>query len=299
MSTAVIIARFQTPYLHEGHKHLIDEIKKRHNKLIIVLGVSPVKGGRKNPFDYYTRERMIKSSYPDAIVLPTSDHPNDKVWSKNLDNLLNQSFPSEEFILYGSRDSFIPHYSGKYKTYELPEHGEYNATEIREMYADLVGDSQDFRAGILYALHNQYEKVYPTVDVVVFRNDKTEILLGKKAINNKWRFVGGFVDPTDDSNEAAAKRELSEEVGQIETTEMKYETSIRVEDWRYRNEVDKIFTTFFSCDYVFGSPKAQDDIADVAWFKISDIRSLIDKKETTPEHLPLFEFLLNKYLKTL
>ncbi len=298
MSTAVIIARFQTPYLHEGHIHLINEIRTRHNKLIIVLGVSPVKGARKNPYDYYTREKMIKSSFSDVLVLPISDHPVDAVWSTNLDQLLGQSFPTEEFVLYGSRDSFIPYYSGRYKTFELPEHGEFNATEIREMYSDLVFDSKDFRAGILYALHNQYDKVYPTVDVALFRNDRTEILLGKKSINNKWRFVGGFVDPTDQSYEDAAKRELTEEIGAVETSEMRYEKSTRVEDWRYRSEADKIMTTLFSCDYVFGMPKAQDDIVAVSWFKLAELRTMMTEGNVTEEHLTLFNFLLDKYLPT-
>ncbi|HEY0067188.1 MAG TPA: NUDIX hydrolase, partial [Flavisolibacter sp.] len=67
-TTAVIIARFQTPYLHEGHQYLVGRIRAAHNKVVIVLGVSPVKGSRRNPFDFYTRERMIKSLYPETVV---------------------------------------------------------------------------------------------------------------------------------------------------------------------------------------------------------------------------------------
>ena len=177
MKTAVVIARFQTPYLHEGHKSLISQVKETHSRVIILLGVSPITGSRKNPYDYYTREKMIKASYPEIIVLPVSDHPSDKIWSENLDNLLKGVFPNEQFTLYGSRDSFIPYYQGKFETIELPNHGDYNATELRKQYADKVFDSNDFRAGILYALYNQYTKVYPTVDIALFRNEKTEILL--------------------------------------------------------------------------------------------------------------------------
>jgi hypothetical protein len=111
MKTAVIIARFQTPYLHEGHKQLISQVTENHAKLIILLGVSPIMGSRKNPYDYYTREKMIKKDYPNVIVLPVSDHPSDKTWSDNIDHLLRGVFPAEQFCLYGSRDSFIPYYS--------------------------------------------------------------------------------------------------------------------------------------------------------------------------------------------
>ncbi|EHQ25148.1 NUDIX domain-containing protein [Mucilaginibacter paludis] len=297
MKTAVIIARFQTPYLHNGHKELISQVQKKHGKLIIILGVSPIVGSRKNPYDYYTREKMIKKDYPEIIVLPVSDHPSDKLWSDNLDNLLKGVFPNEQFCLYGSRDSFIPFYSGRFETIELPEHGDYNATELRKQYADKVFDSNDFRAGILYAYYNQYTKVYPTVDVAVFRNNKTEILLGKKAINNKWRFIGGFADPEDADYESAAQRELTEECGNLTTSPMIYETSRKINDWRYRNEADKIITLLFSCDYQAGDPVAQDDIADLDWFKLADLPNMISNGQISDEHVEMFNLIINKYLK--
>jgi bifunctional NMN adenylyltransferase/nudix hydrolase len=296
MKTAVIIARFQTPYLHQGHQQLISTVIETHDKLIIMLGVGPLTGSRKNPYDYYTREKMIKTSYPTVVVLPVSDHPSDTVWSDNLDNLLKGVFPNEQFCLYGSRDSFIPYYSGRFETVELPEHGDYNATELRKQYADKVFDSNDFRAGILYALYNQYTKVYPTVDIAMFRNNKTEILLGKKSINNKWRFIGGFADPEDADYESAAKRELTEEAGDMESTAMQYETSAKINDWRYRSEADKIITLLFSCEHTSGEPKAQDDIIDLGWFKLADLPQMIADELISNEHIAMFTFIINKYL---
>jgi len=297
MKTGVIIARFQTPYLHQGHQKLIGEVMQQHAKLIIVLGVSPLTGSRKNPYDYYTREKMIKLNFPNVIVLPVSDNPSDAIWSDNLDNLLKGVFPNEQFCLYGSRDSFIPYYTGRFETIELPEHGDYNATELRKQYADKVFDSTDFRAGILYALYNQYTKVYPTVDIAMFRNNRSEILLGKKSINNKWRFVGGFADPEDADYESAARRELMEECGEMEVGSMTYETSRKINDWRYRSEADKIITLLFSCDHISGLPKAQDDIIDLDWFKLADLPQMIAQGQTSPEHLELFTFIINKYNK--
>ena len=296
MKTAVIIARFQTPYLHEGHKQLLAQVSSGHSRLIIVLGISPLTGSRKNPYDYYTREKMIKKDYPDAVILPLSDHPYDAVWSHNLDRLLMSTFSGEDFCLYGSRDSFISCYTGRFETIELPEHGDYNATELRKEYAGKVFDSNDFRAGILYALYNQYTKVYPTVDVVVFRNNRSELLLGKKAINGKWRFVGGFADPTDESYEQAAKRELGEECGNLQVTDMRYETSMKIDDWRYRSEADKIITTLFSCDYIAGEATASDDIAEVGWFKISELAQMVSGDATTEEHKGLFNFIITRYI---
>lgn len=297
MKTAVIIARFQTPYLHDGHKQLIRMVKEKHSKLIILLGVSPLVGSRKNPYDYHTREKMIKKDYPEVVILPVSDHPSDKVWSDSIDNLLKGVFSNEQFCLYGSRDSFIPHYLGKIETAELPEHGDYNATELRKQYADKVFDSKDFRAGIIYAYYNQYTKVYPTVDIACFKNNRKEILLGKKANNQKWRFVGGFADPEDESYEKSAHRELMEECGEMEVGEMTYETSRKIDDWRYRNESDKIITTLFSCDHIDGSPIAKDDIIDLKWFQLADLPQLIEDQNVSDEHVEMLKLIINKYLK--
>ncbi len=291
----VIIARFQSPYLHAGHKDLIDSVRKDHNKVVIVLGVSPVLGSRKNPLDFHTREKMIKKDYPEVVVLPLSDHPLDLKWSQNLDNLLSNSFPGSGFKLFGSRNSFISYYSGKYEVIELPENGSHNATLIREQISSKVLDSEEFRTGVIYAYSNTYLKVYPTVDIAVFRNSKAEILLGKKEIDNKWRLLGGFSDPTDDSYEDAARRELTEECGPIEITEMMYEKSFRVNDWRYRSESDKIITCLFSTDYVSGNPKGSDDIGEVRWFAFNEVQAMIKQHMTAEEHAPQLEHLVSKY----
>ena len=296
MTIGVIIARFQTPYLHEGHKNLINTVKNNHNKIVIVLGISPVLGSRRNPLDFHTRERMIKKEYNDLVVLPLPNHPIDTQWSANLDKLLSDTFPGAGFKLYGSRDSFIPFYSGKFPTEQLPETGSHSSTILREKISDRVLDSEEFRTGIIYAYSNTYLKVYPTVDIALFRNSKTEILLGRKPIDNKWRLLGGFSDPTDDSYEAAAKRELTEECGEIDTTPMQYEASFRVADWRYMNEADKIITTMFSCDFVSGEPKGSDDIAEVRWFPLRAVNEMVLVKETASEHFPQLSMLIKKYL---
>lgn len=286
-TTGVIIARFQTPHLHEGHHKIIRHVRERHNKIVILLGVAPTKLSQKNPLDFYTRERMVKMAYADLTILPLPDMKYDEVWSANLDTLLQASFPSEKFVLYGSRNSFIPYYSGKFATEEIPEEGNHNSTDLREQISDRVKGSEDFRHGIIYAAYNQYAKVYPTVDIAVFRNNKTELLLAKRDREGKWRFPGGFVDPTDDNYEAAAKRELAEECGDIETGAMTYVKSFRVNDWRYKNSPDKIITTLFSCDLMFGAPKANDDIDYVKWFRKEEITQLLDKKLIAEEHIEL------------
>ncbi|WP_127128917.1 NUDIX domain-containing protein [Pseudoflavitalea rhizosphaerae] len=293
-TTGVIVARFQTPYLHEGHKYLIDEIRSKHNKVVVVLGVSPVKGSRRNPFDFYTREKLLKQYAPELVVLPLSDHPSDNAWSQQLDKLLASTFPMEMFMLYGSRGSFIPYYSGSLSVQALPELGDHSATHIRDENADKVLDSADFRLGINYAYHTTYPKVYATVDVAVINETTKEVLLGKKPNAAEWRFPGGFSDPEDESFEVAARRELSEECGDIEVQGMQYIGSARINDWRYKNETDKIISLFFKTKFIFGTPKASDDLAALSWFPLSELQIMKVQNKITPEHHVLIDLLLNK-----
>lgn len=291
----VIVARFQTPFLHEGHRGLLAYVREQHHRVVVVLGVSPVLGGRKNPLDFHTRAIMIKQEFPDAIVLPLPDHPSDKQWSKSLDMLLCESFPGKAFLLYGSRDSFVPSYSGRFETRELPETTSDSATLIRDQVSEQVLQSSEFRSGIIYAYANTYPKVYPTVDIAVFRHDRQEILLGQKSIDQRWRLPGGFADPSDECFEEAAKRELAEECSNMSTGPMHYERSFRLNDWRYRVEQDKIITLLFSTDFISGSPVAGDDLAEVRWFSLEQLTELIDRNEIVNEHIPHFEFLLGKH----
>ncbi|WP_291908709.1 NUDIX domain-containing protein [Chitinophaga sp. CB10] len=293
--TGVIIARFQTPALHEGHLEIIRQVKEKHNRVLIVLGVSPVKGSRKNPLDYYTRERMIKQLFPEIIVLPLSDQKSDKVWSNKLDELLHTNFPHETFLLYGSRDSFISTYSGKYKTQALAPVKDYNATALREAISDKVFDTEEFRAGVIYSTYSLFPAVYATVDIAVFRNNYTELLLGKKPNEGEWRLPGGFSDPTDESFELAARRELQEECGDFEVSPLEYVTSLRVDDWRYRSETNKIITTLFATSLVYGEPAAGDDLEALRWINVKDIPQLIDDGVITDTHIPLLRQLFNKY----
>lgn len=294
-TTGVIIARFQTPYLHEGHKYLVNEIRAKHNKVIVVLGVSPVKGSRRNPFDFYTREKLLKQYAPELLVLPLSDHPDDGVWSEHLDRLLHEAFPQEPFVLYGSRDCFIPYYSGRFPVVALPEFGDHSATAIRDANSDKVLESTDFRMGINYAYHNTYEKVYPTVDIAVLRNNGAEVLLGKKHGVMQWRFPGGFADPADSSYEAAAARELQEECGELITGPMEYVGSAQIDDWRYRSEADKIMTLFFKTDFVDGQAKASDDLGEVAWFSTASLLSMMAAGAIAAEHDVLVNMLVKSF----
>jgi bifunctional NMN adenylyltransferase/nudix hydrolase len=295
-NAGAIIARFQTPYLHEGHLSLINYVKSRHDKVVIVLGVSQLKRSKKNPLDFYTREKLIRKHYPDVVILPLSDTKYDSRWSADLDHLLSSSFPNEKFILYGSSDGFIPHYTGQFNVSET-ETSDQNASLLKDETCDKTLDTLDFRCGIIYSNYKAYPQIYATVDMAVFRNEHTQVLLAQKESEGKWRLPGGFSDPADANFEAAALRELHEECGNIEVNNVCYEKSFKVDDWRYKNEEDKIITSLFSSTLISGNAQAGDDIYKVEWLDLLSLNALLREGKVVEEHIPLISYLTGKYLK--
>ena len=292
----VIIGRFQVDQLHHGHIELINTVCSKHKKVIIFLGCSPLLTTRNNPLDFSTRQIMIQKSIDSNIViLPIKDTPNDNDWSNELDKKIREIYALGDVTLYGSRDSFINHYSGKFQTEELEEIDSISGTDIREEIKRSVGKTDEFRAGVIWAAHNQYPKIYAAVDIAIVKKDEnkkiTHVLLGRKSYQDKYRFIGGFSDPSDNSFEMTAKRETLEETG-CEVEISNYIGSFKIDDWRYRSEVDKIITNFYEGTYIFGAAKPADDIEELKWFSLYDIKKDDDFNQIVSEH----QVLLNKFL---
>ena len=290
----VIVGRFQVHKLHKGHHDLIQSVKKRHRKVLIAIGNSPLLVTRNNPLDYQTRARMLQKEYPDIMVTPIKDEPTDDGWSKVLDSKIREVFEQGTVTIYGSRDSFIPYYTGAYPTVELDPSVNISATEIRNSVSLDVRDSEDFRHGVVYAAYNKFSTSYQCVDMALVRpNDLSVVLIRKhKDPAGLWRFPGGFVSPSDESLETAARRELNEEVGTIECSRPVYLGSYRIPDWRYAKEQDKIMTALFYAEYNYGNLIPGDDADEANFFKISS--SLKDK--LVDNHKALLDRLIS-YLK--
>lgn len=275
----VIVGRFQVNELHEAHLDLIQGVCNEHQKVIIFLGLSPVLVTQNNPLDFESRKQMVLDEFPNVIVMYIKDNPSDEQWSKELDEKISDLIgPNQSVVLYGSRDSFISHYSGKFKTQELLQEVYVSGSEIRKNISKKVKNTSEFRSGVIWGAYNRYPTCYPTVDIAIFNDDYTKILLGRKPKETLYRFVGGFADPRSESYEADARREVMEET-HVEVSDPEYIGSMLVNDWRYRHEVDKIKTMFFKCKVIFGRPEPGDDIAEVRWFDFNTLKDEMLVKE--------------------
>lgn len=285
----VIVGRFQVPELHNGHLDLINGVMAQHKRVVILLGVSAALVTRNNPLDFVTRKEMLLHHFPNISVLSIPDMSSDKNWSAELDRRVREACPIGSVLLYGSRDSFIPSYSGHFSVKEIGPSMSISGTELRREVSREIKASADFRSGVIFAAYNQYPKVYATVDVAIVNENR--VLLGRKPNQEKFRFIGGFSDPTDDCYETAARREAMEETG-LTVEDVRYIGSAKIDDWRYRSEEDKIISLFFLGYGAFGTAEAKDDIAELRWFE----RDQLSQEIFVNEHHVLYA-LLKKHWK--
>jgi bifunctional NMN adenylyltransferase/nudix hydrolase len=285
----VLVGRFQVPNLHDGHKQLIQHVVDAHQKVIVFLGLSPCRVTRQNPLDFEARKQMLLAAFPTLNVLYIKDSASDKVWSKNLDDqIATLSGPTSSVILYGSRECFIAHYTGKHKTCELEQEVYTSGVEVRDSISSRCKASQEFREGVIWAAYNQYPRIMPTVDVAIWDENREKLLFARKADETLYRFIGGFVEAKE-TLEANCRREVEEEA-HISIDDIRYVGSHVVDDWRYRRELDKIMTVLFEAKRIFGNPTPDDDIAEVRWFDVKTLK----ETDLVVEHRPLLKMLLEK-----
>jgi bifunctional NMN adenylyltransferase/nudix hydrolase len=295
----VVIGRFQTPVLHNGHLEVLNQASK-HNKMLVLLGVNAIPGAYKQELDFETRYLMISRKYPNAIIQPVHDMPSNARWSAALDSRISKAFPFSKVTIYHGRMSFVPYYEGKLED-RLKDVGNVDnlsATDLREVAYEEALPTEDFRRGVFYGLKNKFPIVSPTVDIAITRRmprytainpDSTEelfVLMGKKADGRGWRFPGGFVDTKDARAEDAAIREAHEETGLL-VSEATYVSSRSVNDWR-NTERNTVLTTFYHFPYEQGKAIAGDDLCEVKWIRVLELNC----EDIVKVHQPLVEDLI-------
>jgi bifunctional NMN adenylyltransferase/nudix hydrolase len=296
----VIIGRFQVPRLHDGHVELVETVKGDCERVIIVVGLSALKATRRNTLDYAARKAMLEEKFPEVLVVYQDDMPDDKAWSKKLDKLIEKNTaPGAKVTLYGSRDAFIGHYSGRYPVVELLQKSYVSGTVVRDQIAHQTAKDERFREGAFWATQNQYSNPIGTVDIAIVDGDR--LLLGHKKDDTGFRFVGGFINCGETAEQAAA-RETHEETGLDIGGEagLKYVSSCVIDDWRYRGEDRNILTFFYVAPRIFGRPEPQDDIDQLEWFEIEELAAIEDDdygKVVVKEHIPLMKLFIDKVVR--
>lgn len=270
----IIVARFQVPSLHDEHRALIQKVTNTHPRVIVILGLAASinKCTYNNPLDFPARKAMVESEFPGVEVIYIKDIGNNLIWSKNLDDIIStQIGPGQRVVLYGGRDSFVPHYRGKYQTQELVPNKFISGKEIRKQVGVKSKGTKEFREGVIWAVENQWPTAIPTVDVAIVDNNESKLLLCRKPNETLVRFVGGKALHDSLSYEDDAKREMFEET-RLVCGDVTYIGSAMIDDWRFRGERNKIKTILFLAEYIGGVPEASDDISEVQWFAFDNLK---------------------------
>lgn len=149
------------------------------------------------------------------------------------------------------------------------------------------------------SIHSPYPISFSTVDIICLDLEREKILLGKKPHKDTWCFPGGFTDPSSNSDEEDAARELYEECNiEISPNKMKYIGNFKIDDDRYRNTIHGIRTHLFYCvnDSEKFPGKAGDDLEEIVWIDYSDIlngkKTIYDQfngRYIANNHRPLME----------
>lgn len=288
-SVGVLVGRFQVDEMTEGHTDLFNKVIAKHDQVVVFLGLSPCKCTVNNPLDFQARKLMINEKFPDIKVYYINDIGSDVLWSDTLDKqIVAMRVQKNNVCLYGSRDSFIQYYCGRFPTYIIEQEVMTSGTQRRKELASRIERSADFRRGVIWATMNQFIKALPTIDVALFNADKTKILLARKTDEQNYRFVGGFVMPGE-CYEDTALREVKEET-HLSLDNLSYIKSFAIDDWRYSSETDKITTTLFESTVTNETPEPDDDICELRWFPFHE--SVL--KSTVVEHLEMMKYILTK-----
>lgn len=309
MSTlGVIVGRFQVDDLHMGHRSIFEYLKHNVDEVLVVLGEGPLPTTANNPLAVKSRQYMIDSYLAEldisGISVSLKDHPDDKIWSQNLDDLIDRWNDHDEAVIYHSRDTSTEAYTGTHERAVLPAVAGLSSTMRRETLGKSASNpSVDFRRGVIWANQNRFPTVYSCVDAAVVWNkyhgsfypESCHILLiTKDIVPGQYMFPGGFAE-LNSTDEEDAKREVFEETGvDIFAEEGEWLGSFTQDDWRYRSEVDEIRTRLFKFEIDSldnpPTPTAADDAATAQWVPFADLT--VD--DFNKCHRALFERLLEE-----
>ena len=139
-------------------------------------------------------------------------------------------------------------------------------------------------------------------EVIVFvLNDNNEVLLQKRSENkkhfpNKWTVLSGHVEDFDESFEAAAVRELKEEIGlNVNISELKYLAEnevIKEDDSKHITKYYSIISNKKEDEYIIQT----EELSEVKWYSYSDFINMMENNDErlvfSPKILEVFKNML-------
>ncbi len=130
--------------------------------------------------------------------------------------------------------------------------------------------------------HGNPKLLHRTSHVIVFHPDGKRILLQKRSMSKdiqpgKWdTAVGGHLDHGEDY-EAGARRELAEELGWNEVTELRF-----LFDSKIRNEIESEDTRVYGATLAGPFVFQREEIDEVRFWSMDELKTVQDRADFTP-----------------
>ena len=164
----ITVGRFQT--FHNGHQYMIDKAVALCDRVGVFIGSSQESGTAKNPFDYATRERLLRRIYGETISvfpLPDIGVGNNSRWGDYvLDNVVERFGELPDLLVSGKETRRIDWFdSVKSLTIAelyVPKIIDISATQMREYF--LTGNVDAWKRFSDPALWDEFETLRAAVE---------------------------------------------------------------------------------------------------------------------------------------
>ena len=171
----ITVGRFQT--FHNGHKFMIDKAVALCDRVGVFIGSSQESGTAKNPFDYATRERLLRKIYGETISvfpLPDIGVGNNSRWGDYvLDNVLDRFGELPDLLVSGKESRRIDWFDSvrslTIAELYVPKIIDISATQMREYF--LTGNAEAWKRFSDPALWDEFETLRAAVEAA---QDNTE-----------------------------------------------------------------------------------------------------------------------------
>lgn len=243
----IIVGRFQSPYVTEGHKAVIRIAAKAEDEIVFFLLDNKIPFSERNPLPYDIREKML-STY----MLGEFKHKKFRFFAlqeqkyagsmqRAIDYTMTKNFDSKDaFTMYGGPGSYAERYGGLATVQMIDRIYGMNSGDARRCAYDMEVQTTNLLQGVIHALNYRSPVCYNyIVNVVLYdKGESTEILVVDDSRMRHHVLPTFEVNNAHSSFEAQAISEITKIIPTAILGNTTHVKSFKVADWRFRNSQD-------------------------------------------------------------